>query len=407
MLGLLVASAAEAFCGFYVGPAGTVNSDSIVVVTHQDGVVTLTVASDWSASPPGALLLPVPSGAVEVEPADADLLRRIDLATAPRVVTYEPAARALPFALGAFGCGSDEWSRIEAPQRATVAGGVRFLPDALAADPFSTEEVAADQLDGWLGAKGWTLPPGGEATVRTYADAGVAFLAVVPNARRAAEGWMPPVRIRYASDAVALPLALGATASEGTQELLVVALSAGEVRVSNLPERSVPDTVEIASAEEAGSAHQAQLDAAFAAGGGWVTEYTWQMPNCDPCVPGAEIEASEWTRLGWIFPEGFETGGRPDTGTDGVSARSWPTITRLRLRYGPEEAVDLATYDSGISRRHQIRYVVGGLPQDGDTAADAGAGAAEPRGCTNAPRAAVPTLALAAGALLRRRRSAR
>ena len=196
----------------------------------------------------------------------------------------------------------------------------------------------------WLDGNGFALSERALPIVQEYIDAGQYFLAarIDLDAMPATAAYLTPLQFRYQSDAFSLPIRIGTTVAEGAQELVIYALTAdsdGRVAVANYPETAIADECMLPEGTNDNAAWYAtQLDAAYATGI-WLTEYAWSPSGCDPCSsdpPSAEV----LTALG-----------APVSGYGGF-------ITRLRVRYLPEEATqDLVLYATHGTESDQIRYI--------------------------------------------------
>ena len=90
---LLAPSAASAFCGTYVGGAGSelYNAKSEIVVVREGTRTTLTLVNDVeSTTADFAMLIPVPIilGEEDVRVIDPEAIATIDQYTQPRLVEY-------------------------------------------------------------------------------------------------------------------------------------------------------------------------------------------------------------------------------------------------------------------------------------------------------------------------------
>jgi hypothetical protein len=219
------------------------------------------------------------------------------------------------------------------------------------------DATSADPLLDWLIDEGFPTDDATLDTVDAVLDGGLAVLAA--KAKADAE-WLTPLQIRYPEAAMTLPVALGARASSGHQDLVLHTLADSIVDIANYPQAHVqtdclfdPETTPL---EEL---YDGLLDDALEPVGGkaaWVREYarSWAPAaggKCDPCEPPPPPEpdspAEDELDDELLDALGF-SGGR-----DAVF------VTRLRLRYAPDEVdQDLVLQPTGLTTLHQQRYIV-------------------------------------------------
>ena len=368
---------ASAFCGTFVGDAGTelYNHASQVALVREGDRTTLTLGIDYDGPLDDfALVIPVPVvlGSDDVRTTDAGLLARLAQYSGPRLVAYTCADFQYYYGDygddmggGPRGCslGCRDYS-IEAAtaMEADAAGGDtgQIADDTVTVEAAFTEGayeivvLSAEESRGlyiWLDQNGYSLPAGGEAILDEYIDAGAYFFAARvhvegPSGGDRAPMGLAPLQFSYESAVFSLPVRIGTISSPGEQDLLIYTLTSGsdgQVGISNYPEVLVEDEC---MWEDGGEGFTGFYDAQFAdaqasaSRPGWVTEYTWsQNYHCDPCT-GEPPDADDLSELGF-------------TG-DGWDSH----FTRLHLRYRPEQVdQDLVLYTSGVAATDQIRYI--------------------------------------------------
>lgn len=190
--------------------------------------------------------------------------------------------------------------------------------------------------------------------IQEYLDAGSYFFAAKVSADASiADGQvLSPLQFGYDSAVFSLPIRIGTAASKGVQDLIVYAVTDyadGSVAISNYPEMSFEDecmmdsTFETTYGGDIGQYYLNQFTSAWAAepGADWMTEYSWGNGHCDPCT-GDTPDEQKLANLGFDF-ERMEYG---------------YFITRLHLRYTPEEATqDVVFYTTGRTDESQMRYI--------------------------------------------------
>ncbi len=387
LLSLLSVLQAHAFCGTYVSSAGTevYNSASEVVIARQGTRTTLTMANDVLGDPSDfAMVIPVPQVVQErdvhvVSPDDIEVMRTYSM---PRLVSYvcddfkpqfsHPCPwmdRECP-SNGLFGDDSlDRLSSLggegegESEPSADVGGsdgggggggGSVTVEAEYIVGEYELVVLSADQSLGlldWLADEGYDVPVNTANVLQQYIDAGNYFLAarVYPDAELADGDSLSPLQFSYDSDVFGLPIRLGTTSSVGEQDLIVYVVNSNEegaVGISNYPELEVESECMWDGEGEFGEFYAGQFANAYGreAGAIWTTEYTWknepQAIKCDPCT-GPPPDTQQLTNVGY------------DDGNTGFFH-----VTRLHLRYTPEEAVqDLVFYHSRQAPQRQQRYI--------------------------------------------------
>lgn len=416
---LALSGAAHAFCGAYLGSADAslVNHDSRVILGRDAGTTTLTLAADVEASTDDfALVLPVPTVLSEDDVAVVDpaLVQFVFDWSAPRSVAYscEDAREKVEYgadvaSLGCYGYETSFSSKSDgglAPAGEADASGVTVEAEFSEAeyDIVVLSATGAEGLQAWLDLHGYTVPDAAAPVLQDYIDAGVYFLAARVDLKAVPAGrtWLSPLQIRYPAESLGLPIRIGTTVAEGTQEVVVVTLTeGGGTGISNYPEAVVKDEC-MWDAQADGDLvrfYGDRVEAAVAKAGGaaWILEHRWPLgQKCDPCTSPQAFDAADLAALG-----------APEWGT---------VLTRLRMRYTPELAdQDLVLYESGIGRTAQTRFIAydeqleyllrvcgEGWVEDPGECPDEGRAA---RGCSVPARPVLAGVVLALVGLLRRR----
>lgn len=351
---LTLMSAAQAFCGTYVGPLGSEleNSASRVILARDGNFTTLTLANDLVGDVSDfGLVIPVPEilTVEDVSVQDPELFTALDAYTAPRLVSYS--------------CDDFRWDDVEADASNSdtgAAGGGGGAQGVTVEESFTVGAYQIDVLSAtgagglldWLNAHGYELPTSSQPVIQEYIDGDFYFLAarVQLTELPAAQSYLSPLQFRYESASFSLPIRIGTTVSPGVQEVLIHTLnpsSGGKVSISNYPAATLEDECMIPEEEQdASSFFQGQLDKAFASGL-WLEEYSWGLGWCDPC-------SSE----------------PPSTEQLGAMGASWVDqddtwVTRIRVRYTPDQATqDLMLYASGIQQTDQVKYIQYNAPME-------------------------------------------
>jgi hypothetical protein len=213
------------------------------------------------------------------------------------------------------------------------------------------------------------------------------------------------LQLGYDSAAYSIPIRLATLNSPGEQDMVIYAVNDwadGSVGISNYPSFEVPDSCRWGEGgtTEFADFYEGQFTQAWTAVGdaGWVTEYAGTPSDCNPCT-NVSLSKELLPSLGY-------------TG-------SYPMITRLHLRYTPDQAdEDLTLYLSGIRDHVQQDYAddnahntcveacvdEGSDSANGDSNSDSagGSGKDDPCGCNSSAASPFGLIAVLAG-LLRRR----
>jgi hypothetical protein len=355
-LGLCLApSAAQAFCGTYVGSAGDtlLNRQSQVVMVHDGGRTTLTLSSDFVGAATFGMLIPVPAGFSEQDAKEisAGPVKRIDVYDAPRLVEYtcdDLHGNSLK-----SGCASCAGSLARGllsgllmdnlPALLDVAGIAPATLGIRTIEPASVAELADD-----LALDGFVLNEESSRVLDSYIQGGSQFVRVKVDASEdpASAMWLPPVQISYPSEMMTLPIKLGTLNAGGVQDVIVHVIGTqGEVGISNYPEVTIESECmwEDSLGGNFSQFYSELLDKAYEDNGGgavWVKEYSWAPTSCDPCTAGGPLDE------GTLRDLGFE--GDPNTAN----------VTRLHVRFDPGAvSEDLMLYPRNHNPNWQQRYI--------------------------------------------------
>ncbi|HMG21939.1 MAG TPA: DUF2330 domain-containing protein [Kofleriaceae bacterium] len=336
------ASAAHAFCGFYVSGSGEkMFNDATNVVLMREGTRTvLSMQNDYKGPLEDfAMVVPVP--VVLHEPDVKTLSRTVfdhtDALGSPRLVEYwEQDPCPMPRSLD-----EDSAPRLAAaPSGAGADLQVHSKKDSVRIEAkFDVGEYkililsATDSagLETWLNQNHYKIPPGAEPLLRPYVEGGSKFFVarVDPKKVVMADGHaaLSPLRFHYDSDEFALPIRLGMANSSGVQDLIVNIISAEQrYEVANYRNAFIPTNFDVKPAVKTRFAefYAALFDKTVEANpGAVITEYAWTaVPNyhCDPCTD-ADISSPDLMTLGGDVVGGSIAQGRF-------------VLTRLHARYG-------------------------------------------------------------------------
>jgi hypothetical protein len=282
---------ALAFCGFFVGKAGSQlhNSSSRVVIAHSGNRSIFSMANDYQGDVKDfARIVPIPvvPNRDQVRIGNLETVERLNAFTAPRLVEYidEPCqeeverfligvtllvvslffvALVLPrrarrlkeflvvlFLIGIF-------VALALPSMSPQANKVKHSnPDSVlnvtVEDKFTVGEydvviLSAKQSNGlttWLIQNGYKVPAGAQQMLQSYLDQGMKFFVVKVNLtefEKSGYGFLRPIVLDYESPKFMLPIRLGTLNSTGEQDLIIHILSPdGYAEVSNYRTAPIP-----------------------------------------------------------------------------------------------------------------------------------------------------------------------
>lgn len=362
LLALSFAPSAEAFCGFYVAKADAslYNQASQVVMARKDGKTVLSLMNDYQGELQDfALVVPVPQvlqkGQIHI--GDAELFKRIDNFSAPRLVEYHDGDPCRPpVVYEALPAGAMAKSEMRGAGSKSLGVTVEAEYTIGEYDIVILSAKESDGLETWLLDNGYKIPPGASATLRPYIMQNMKFFVAKVNlAEQSKTGlkFLRPLQFAFESEKFMLPIRLGMINAKGPQELLVYVLTErGRVEASNYQTIKLPSNMDIPEyvKNDFGSfykalfdrqAQQRNLRAVF-------TEYFWNMGWCDPCA-AEPLTPTELKQLGvfWLDSEGMRGGSLP------------VQVTRLHLRYTNDSfPEDLMFQETGDNQNFQGRYVL-------------------------------------------------
>ncbi len=351
--------AAHAFCGTYVGSAGSelYNSASQVALARQGNHTTLTLANDVQGDVSEfAMVVPVPAilSESDVRVVDPALFGRLDGYSAPRLVKYQCSDFAWDYddAMADGGAGGAESDGGPADGSVTVEA-------EFAAGEYDIVILSATESDGlvtWLRTNGYGVEADAEELLGEYIASGSYFFAArVALDRAPSGGWLSPLQFEYDSEVWSLPIRLGTLNSPGTQDLVIYTVTnfdAGRTGIANYPEVTVEDECMYRDEryDSFGAFWMEQAEGAFGPGASYLTEYAYGNGHCDPCT-GEPPSEEDLAQLG------YDTGAT-EGGDTGWSSGAYYFFTRLHMRYGLVGVdEDVVLYPSNDTSQQQIRYI--------------------------------------------------
>jgi len=367
---VMVATTAQAFCGFYVAKADTslFNRASQVVLVRDGNRTVITMANDFEGDVRDfAVVIPVPTRIEheQINVGDRAIIQHLDAYTSPRLVEYhdgDPCMRyelrermsndaALPAAMGQL-------------KRSAKSQGVT-IEASYTVGEYDILILSAKESSGlirWLNDNDYKIPRGARRVVDSYLKQDMRFFVAKVNVEEQSKlgyQYLRPLQVAYESNKFMLPIRLGTLNAKGKQELYVYALTrTGRVETTNYRTVKLPTNVEVPEFVEGEFAdfyrdmfaRQTEKQNGRAV----FLEYAWDMAWCDPCAADP-LSQDELRKLGifWLPRIGQQNKRIVQPQAQNVF------VTRLHVRYDAEHfPEDLMFQETGDRQNYQGRYVI-------------------------------------------------
>jgi hypothetical protein len=366
---VIVATTAQAFCGFYVARADTslFNKASQVVLVRDDDRTVITMANDFEGDVQDfAVVIPVPTKIEreQINVGDRAIVQHLDAYTAPRLVEYhdpDPCMRYERYKMSADNAFPQAAILEEAKESARSLGVV--IEASYTVGEYDILILSAEDSGGlirWLKKNEYRLPRGAEKVVDSYLKQDMRFFVAKVNIEAQSKlgyQYLRPLQVAYESNKFMLPIRLGTLNAKGKQELYVYALTrSGRVETTNYRTVKMPsdmDVPEFVQGEFAEFYRDMFAKQVVAENERAVfLEYAWDMNWCDPCAADP-LSQQELRSLGV-----FWLGGKGGSKVAPMPAQD-VFVTRLHVRYDSEHfPEDLMFQETGDRQNYQGRYVI-------------------------------------------------
>jgi hypothetical protein len=376
--GLLVATKAWAFCGFYVAKADAklYNQASQVAIARNGNRTVLTMANDYQGEVKDfAIVVPVPVvlKKEQVEVANPTIMERLDAFSAPRLVEYfdpDPCATNYPYEDRAMPApAASVAQRAEGRTRENTLGvtiEAKFTVGEYDILILSAKESGG--LETWLNQNGYRIPKGARDLLRPYIRQKMKFFVAKVNLgeyEKTGFQNLRPLKMTFDSPRFMLPIRLGMANARGPQDLLVYLLTPnGQAEVTNYRTVKVPSGPEIPTfvKDEFSDFYKAMFQQSYTREGRNVAflEYAWDMGSCDPCSADP-LTREELKQAGvfWLDSPSESTQPVPPFGRRPAMPSSSVFITRLHVRYSRDKfPEDLMFQETNNREFFQGRYVL-------------------------------------------------
>ncbi len=372
---LFTATAAEAFCGFYVSSAGAdLFNDATMVVLMREGTRTVLSMQNNYRGPPEdfALVIPVPVVLKkdQVKTLPREVFARVDTLASPRLVEdYEPGEcppmappSSVPMEMSVRGGGP--------PRDLGVKVEAKFEVGEYEIVVLSAKDALG--LDIWLKENKYKIPSNAQPLLAPYVQNNWKFFVARVNAKKVTfvdgQAVLSPLRFFYDSEKFELPVRLGLVNSGGTQDLIVHIISKTRFELANQKNVLVPTNLQLTEAAQPvfGGFYAELLERTFKQNpGAAITEFAWKgaLPppkvtlgggiygvTCDPCPPPNPVDDPLAKYLGADVLPGLKTD------EDVAKYASEATLTRLHLRYTKESLSDDLVFTAAPP-------IAGGVPE--------------------------------------------
>ncbi len=381
---LLAGLQSLAFCGFYVAKADAslFNNKSEVIMVRNGNRNVITMSSDFKGDlSEFAMVVPVPTvlGEKDIRVIERRIFDVLNDYSAPRLVNYYDYNP----------CGYDMRIYEDAPTMSgismaesvtekdllTIAKSSVRIEAQYDIDEYNIIILSAKESDGlqlWLEANGYKVPETARQVLEPYVRSNMKFFLVKVNLdkmKNRRSEYLRPIQIKFDHAKFMLPLRLGMANSNGSQDMIVYALTTeGRVECTNyrtvkMPtDRNIPLYVE----PKFGDFYKSLFEKTYKQEGrnAVFLEYAWNVSpytavKCDPCVGPPPVN--------YDFVE---------AGADWITQGNFNQsifFTRLHVRYSRDRfPSDLQFQVTPNNENFQCRYVMTYPPSGSDFSCDAG-----------------------------------
>jgi len=304
---------ADAFCGFYVGGAGSdlYNNATQVVLMREGTRTVLSMQNNYQGPTKNfAMVVPVPVVLKKenVKILERALFKRVDKLAAPRLVEYWERDPCMILRQDFDDEGNvPQKTAMAVTKKAAKKLGVK-IEAKFAVGEYKVLILSAKDstgLETWLTQEKYTIPKGAAKYLKPYVASGSKFFVAKVDASKVTfknnQAMLSPLRVHYDSKEFALPIRLGMMNSKGKQDLIVHVLARGQrYQVSNYKNVTIPTNLQVVDGvrKRFGEFYASLFDTTLEKNpGAVVTEYSWNASTCDPC-PEPALRPNELASLG-------------------------------------------------------------------------------------------------------------
>jgi hypothetical protein len=367
---------ANAFCGFYVAKADgklfNKSSQVILVRNSETNRNTITMANDYQGDfSEFAMVVPVPVVLKEneIKVVQKDLFERFDSYSAPRLAEYfdrnpcyvaKRRCKEMAMMDSNFKMTEEEESIMNKKYEGVKIEAKYEIGEY---DILILSATESNGLKNWLTDNEYKIPSEADEVLTPYIKNNMKFFVAKVNTKRLNQrrgDYLSPIQISFTHKKFMLPIRLGMANADGTQDLIVYALTQnGRVETSNYRTQEMPSNQKIPLFVEGvfGDFYKSVFSKKWTNNKSSVfVEYAWDLDGknftkCDPCntTPPASQELLN-AGVDWLK----------------VKQNNWVAnyqgnlhFTRLHVRYDREHfPQDLAFTETKNKQNFQCRYVL-------------------------------------------------
>ncbi|MEM8593420.1 MAG: DUF2330 domain-containing protein [Pseudomonadota bacterium] len=376
--GLLFATQAQAFCGFYVAKADTklFNEASKVVVVRDEHKTVVTMASDYQGDAKEfAMVVPVPAvlkkGQVHI--TNNALIDHLDAYTAPRLVEYHDSDPCRPRMMHKMARSSMMMESSAPMADSAQAHGVK-IEEEFTVGEYDILILSAKESSGlqtWLDQQGYKVPEKARKVLGSYLKQGMKFFVAKVNIKQQEKlglTYLRPIQMAFESEKFMLPIRLGTVNSKGSQDMFVFALTKqGRVETTNYRTVKIPSNMDLPLfiKKDFDQFYKDMFNVQVKKENNRAVflEYAWNMNACDPCAADP-LSHAQLKELG-VFWLNQQSGpvprqdSQPNLRRIRSSLAANVYVTRLHVRYDAKNfPEDLMFQTTNNKRNYQGRYVM-------------------------------------------------
>lgn len=367
---------AQAFCGFYVAKADgkLFNKSSQVIMVRNESTLrnTITMANDYQGDfNEFAMVVPVPVVLKEneIKVVRKDLFERFDGYSAPRLAEYHdhnpcwvhPTKDKMDMFLT-----TESFSEMEDDvdtEEEDLGVKIEAQYEIGEYDILILSATESNGLKKWLITNGYKIPTKAEEVLTPYIKDDMKFFVAKVNTKRLNNrrgNYLSPLQISFTHKKFMLPIRLGMANANGTQDLIVYALTQnGRIETSNYQTKEMPSNQEIPLfvRDVFGDFYKSVFSRAWSNNkSSAFLEYSWDLngsnfTKCDPCntTPPAAQELLN-AGVDWL---------NVNQNRWGANYAGKLHFTRLHVRYDRSHfPQDLMFTETKNKQNFQCRYVL-------------------------------------------------
>ena len=374
---LTLSYTAQAFCGFYVAKAeGKLfnKSSQVIIVRDEDNQKnTITMANDYQGDfNEFAMVVPVPVvlKKSDIKVVNKDLFEKFDSYSAPRMAQYydnHPCNRykymIMENANGGVNYALQYEDDFENKEDRYTGVSVEAQYEIGEYDILILSATESSGLQNWLTDNGYKIPSKANEVLTPYIKDDMKFFLAKINTKRLRnkrDNYLSPLQLSFTHKKFMLPIRLGMANANGTQDLIVYALTKnGRVETSNYRTKEMPSNINVPIfvKDVFGDFYKSVFSKTWTNNkSASFLEYSWDLDGsnftkCDPCST-TPPDAQQLVNAGvdWL---------RAHSNRWGANYEGRLHFTRLHVRYDREHfPQDLIFTETRNKQNFQCRYIM-------------------------------------------------